>query len=56
MRTIKLYEDYGNINIRQEMTLGTRVGWKWKNYDDDTIMNLDPETKVDKIQIKVEIE
>jgi hypothetical protein len=46
----------GYVNLRQEMTLGRRVGWTWKNYDDGEIMNLDPETKVDKIQIKVEIE
>ena len=46
----------GYINLRQEMTLGTRVGWTWKNYDDDSLKKLDPETKVDKIQIKVEIE
>lgn len=56
----KLIKMLGNIggcvNLRQEMTLGTRVGWTWKNYDDDTIMKLDPETKVDKIQIKIEIE
>lgn len=55
-KLISLSKIGGYINIRQEMTLGTRVGWIWSNYDDDKIKNLNPETKIDKIQIKVSIE
>jgi hypothetical protein len=39
------------INLRQEMTLGTRVGWIWKNYTG--VEDLDPDTKIDKIQIPI---
>jgi hypothetical protein len=63
-KLIKIGNIGGCVNLRQEMTIGERTGWTWKNYDYDTIntgfygnlVNLDPETKVDKIQIKLEIE
>jgi hypothetical protein len=42
---------YGSINLRQEMTLGTRVGWIWKNYVD--VEDLDPDLKIDLIQIPI---
>jgi hypothetical protein len=44
-------EPYGTINLRQEMTLGRRVGWIWKNYTG--VEDLDPDTKIDKIQIPI---
>lgn len=44
---------YGTINLREEMTLGRRVGWTWKNYDN--IDNLDPDKKIDLIQIPVKL-
>jgi hypothetical protein len=44
-------EPYGTINVRQEMTLGRRVGWIWKNYTG--VEDLDPDTKIDKIQIPI---
>jgi len=44
-------DPYGSINLRQEMTLGRRVGWIWKNYVD--VEDLDPDTKIDKIQIPI---
>ena len=42
---------HGAINLREEMTLGRRVGWTWKNYVD--VEGLDPDKKIDKIQIAV---
>jgi hypothetical protein len=42
---------HGTINLREEMTLGRRVGWTWKNYVD--VEGLDPDKKIDKIQIAV---
>ena len=44
-------DPYGSINLRQEMTLGRRVGWIWKNYVD--VEDLDPDLKIDKIQIPI---
>ena len=42
---------HGAINLREEMTLGRRVGWTWKNYVD--VEGLDTDKKIDKIQIAV---
>jgi len=47
----KEYKLLNYISIRQEMTLGRRVGWTWKKYVD--VEDLDPDTKIDKIQIPV---
>ena len=44
-------DPFGSINLRQEMTLGRRVGWIWKNYVD--VEDLDPDLKIDKIQIPI---
>ena len=49
----KEYKLLNHISIRQEMTLGRRVGWVWERYDIDTLIKLDPDTKIDKIQIPV---
>ena len=45
------HSPFGTINLREEMTLGRRVGWTWKNYVD--VEGLDPDKKIDKIQIAV---
>ena len=45
------HSPFGTINLREEMTLGGRVGWTWKNYVD--VEGLDPDKKIDKIQIAV---
>jgi hypothetical protein len=45
---------FGTINLREEMTVGRRTGWTWKNYDN--IEGLDPDKKIDKIQITIKVE
>lgn len=45
-------EPYGTINLREEMSMGRRVGWVWKNYVD--IEDLDPDKKIDLIQIPID--
>ena len=48
------HSPFGTINLREEITVGRRVGWTWKNYDN--IDNLDPDKKIDKIQITIKVE